>query len=215
MKKPLYNQKGEKRGEMELPEKIFTIPLKPSLVHQVVLYYENLSRPPVAKTKDRGEVRGGGRKPWRQKGTGRARHGSIRSPIWRGGGTTFGPTPEKIYQIKIPKKIKKKALFMILSQKLRDEEIIFIDQIKIPGPKTKEIVEILKNLTKIKKGIDKKSVLLSLAERDQNILKAVKNVKKVALVGPQSLNPYILLKNKYIVIEKDAIEQIRNIKEKS
>ena len=110
MKSALYNQKGEKVGEVDLPEDVFKQKINPDHIYQAVLYYENLKRKPIAKTKDRSEVRGGGRKPWRQKGTGRARHGSTRSPIWKGGGVTFGPSPEKFSQIKMSKKHEKEPL---------------------------------------------------------------------------------------------------------
>jgi len=208
MKTFLFNQKGEKEKEIELPDKIFNVPVNSDLLHQTVLYYENLSRQPIAKTKDRGEVKGGGRKPWRQKGTGRARHGSIRSPLWRGGGVTFGPTPEKKYQIKIPKKVRRKALFMILSQKFKDKEIIFLNKIKISEPKTKRFVELLKSLNRIKKDMDRKSIIFILSRKDDNLLKAARNVKRVSLVSVKSLNPYILLKNRYVIFEEEAVKQL-------
>jgi len=208
MKSDLFNQSGEKIGEINLPEKIFNRALNSDLLHQAVLYYESLPRQLIAKTKNRSEVRGGGRKPWRQKGTGRARHGSIRSPLWKGGGVTFGPIPEKQYQTKLPKKFRRGALSVVLSQKQKEGEIIFIDKIKVLRPKTKAISEILKNLVKIKKDIDKKRIIFILAKRNENFLKAVRNIKKVSSIGMDSLNPYILLKNKYLVIEKEAIKQL-------
>jgi len=208
MKIALHNQKGEKGGEIELSDKMFKVPLNSDLLHQVILYYERFSRRRIAKVKDRSEVRGGGKKPWRQKGTGRARHGSIRSPLWRKGGVTFGPTPEKKYQVRIPRRFKRKALFMALSRKLKDGEIIFIDKMQISEPKTRNFTEIFKSLTKVKKDINKKRVVLVLAKKDENLLKAAKNIKKVSLVGANSLNPYLLLKNKYLLIDKKAIEQL-------
>jgi len=208
MKTVLYNQKGKKGGEIELSDKTFNVPLNSDLLHQAILYYERLSRRRIAKVKDRSEVRGGGKKPWRQKGTGRARHGSIRSPLWRKGGVTFGPTPEKKYQTRIPRKLKRKALFMALSQKLKDGEIIFIDKIKISEPKTKNFIEIFKGLAKVKKDINRKKTVLVLAKKDENLLKVARNIKKVSLVGINSLNSYLLFKNKYLIIDKKAIEQL-------
>src|SRR5436853_6808436 len=127
METKIYNIEGKETGKITLPENIFGLPWNADLVHLVVVGMHANARTNVAHTKDRGEVRGGGKKPWRQKGTGRARHGSIRSPIWRGGGVTHGPRNEKNYARAIPKKIRAKALFMALSRKLKDGEIIFVD----------------------------------------------------------------------------------------
>lgn len=209
MRSDLYNQKGERIGEIELPDKIFGIPLDSDLLHQTVLYYENLSRQPIAKVKDRSEVRGGGRKPWRQKGTGRARHGSIRSPLWRGGGVVFGPTPEKKYQQKMPKKMRRKALFITFSQKLKDDEVIVLDKIEVKEPKTKKVMEIFKNLLKIKKDIKDKKTIFILYEKNENFLKGARNIKNLSTVAIRSINPYLLLKNKYAIVEKDAINYLK------
>jgi len=207
MKADLFNQRGDKIEEIDLPDRIFSIAPTPDLLHQVVLYYRNLSRRVIAKTKDRSEVRGGGRKPWRQKGTGRARHGSIRSPLWRKGGITFGPRPEKKYQTRISREKRKKALFMVLSQKFKEGEIIFVEKIEDLGIKTKSFAKNFKNLTKIKKDILGKRALFVLTNKNENIIKAARNLKNVSLVSINSLNPYLLLENKYLIIEKEAIEQ--------
>ena len=207
MKADLFNQRGDKIEEIDLPDRIFSIAPTPDLLHQVVLYYRNLSRRVIAKTKDRSEVRGGGRKPWRQKGTGRARHGSIRSPLWRKGGITFGPRPEKKYQTRISREKRKKALFMVLSQKFKEGEIIFVEKIEDLGIKTKSFAKFFKNLTKIKKDILGKRTLFVLTNKNENIIKAARNLKNVSLVSINSLNPYLLLENKYLIIEKEAIEQ--------
>jgi len=207
MKADLFNQRGDKIEEIDLPNRIFSITPTPDLLHQVVLYYRNLSRRVIAKTKDRSEVRGGGRKPWRQKGTGRARHGSIRSPLWRKGGITFGPRPEKKYQTRISREKRKKALFMVLSQKFKEGEIIFVEKIEDVGIKTKSFAKIFKNLTKIKKDILGERTLFVLTNKNENIIKAARNLKNVSLASINSLNAYLLLKNKYLIIEKEAIEQ--------
>src|SRR3990167_5939340 len=125
MKSDVYNAQGKKAGSVELPESVFGVKWNDSLMHQVVTSMQANARPSVAHTKSRGEVRGGGKKPWRQKGTGRARHGSSRSPIWKGGGVTHGPRNEKVYTRAIPRNMRAKALFMALSRKLNDNEIIF------------------------------------------------------------------------------------------
>jgi len=208
MKTDLYNQQGEKIGEIDLPDKIFNIKINPDLLHQAVRYYQLLSRRPIAKTKTRSEVRGGGRKPWRQKGTGRARHGSIRSPIWRGGGVTFGPSPEKKYQIELPKKMRKKALYMVLSGKAKEGEILILDKLNLKTGKTKEAVKLLENLSKIKKDIKDKKTVFALVRKDEKFLKSISNLKNVSTIPLNSLNAYFLLKNKYLVIEKEGIKCI-------
>lgn len=210
MKSILYNQQGEKTGEIQLPENIFDVPMNFDLLHQAVRYYRNLQRRAIAKTKDRAEVRGGGKKPWKQKGTGRARHGSIRSPIWRGGGVTFGPNPEKKYLLKIPKRMRRKALNIVLSQKLKDGEIVFLDKIDVSAPKTKLAADFLCNLSKIKKDIEKKKTMIVLHKKNENILKSTKNIACLSVIIADSSNTYSFLKNKYLVIEEDAVKEIKN-----
>src|SRR3989338_8140113 len=131
----LFNHKGEKVGETALPKFLFDRKVSPALVHHVVVAQRSNQRKPIAHTKDRSEVSGGGKKPWRQKGTGRARHGSIRSPQWRGGGTVFGPQKEKIYHAVFPAKMKKQAMRVALSAKARDGEIFVLEGINLPEPK--------------------------------------------------------------------------------
>ncbi len=158
MKVDVYNQKGEKVGSALLPKEIFEVPLNQDVVHQAVLSQLATSRLIHAKTKTRAEVRGGGRKPWRQKGTGRARHGSRRSPLWIGGGTTFGPTTEKNYAKKINKKMKRKALFMVLSRKAKDDEIILLDELTLQEPKTKRMAEVFSAFASRLKKAQKETV---------------------------------------------------------
>ena len=145
----IYNQEGKKTGQMKLPEEVFGKDFKPDLIHQVIIGMQSNKRQGTAHTKDRGEVRGGGKKPWKQKGTGRARHGSNRSPIWIGGGVTFGPTNEKNYKKVLPKKIRKAALLSILSAKAKDKDILVVEGIEIKEPKTKIIKPILDKLLSI------------------------------------------------------------------
>src|SRR4030043_2412895 len=128
---PIYNLEGEKTGTIKLSEKIFGLKINNNLIYQVINVQLANKRKHLAKVKDRGEVRGGGRKPWRQKGTGRARHGSIRSPIWRGGGVTFGPTKNRVFKKKINKKMRRKALFMVLSAKAKEKLIIVLDDLEL------------------------------------------------------------------------------------
>src|ERR1035437_6570292 len=144
----IYDQKGAEVGTIDLPAKVFAAKWRADLVHQVVQSMRSNKRAGTADTKDRGEVRGGGRKPWKQKGTGQARHGSSRSPIWVGGGVTHGPLAEKNYKRKISKKMRAQALFSVLSKKLKDGEIIFVDSLTVSAIKTKTAVGVINNLTK-------------------------------------------------------------------
>jgi len=178
------------------------------LVHQAVVAQMANSRQVLAHTKDRGEVRGGGHKPWRQKGTGRARHGSIRSPIWKGGGVTFGPTKERVFAKKINKKMKKKALLMVLSTKVKDKEIVLLDKLELAEAKTKQMIEVINNLkTKIKIDLAK-GTLIVLASSDQKIIRAVKNIPKIKTIRADSLNVLDILSYRYLLMPQGAIEVI-------
>ena len=141
-----YDQTGKEVGQTRLPLEIFGVKMNQDVVHRVVLAQRANQRQITAHTKDRSEVRGGGKKPWRQKGTGRARHGSIRSPLWRGGGVTFGPRKERNFKQKINKKMRRKALFMVLSAKAKDNLLVILSDLKLEKPKTKLMAEVLKQL---------------------------------------------------------------------
>jgi len=203
MKESLYNQKGKVIGEIELPESIFTQPLNKDLLHQVVLSLRCNQRKPLAFAKDRAEVRGGGKKPWRQKGTGRARHGSIRSPLWKGGGVTFGPRlKEQNLKRKINLKVKKAALRMIFTQKLNDEEIKFIDKIVLKEPKTKEVNTFFQALLPGKKQA--KTVLI-LEGKHEDIKRGTRNISHLNYMTADNMNLLDLLNNKYLFIVSAAI----------
>ena len=204
MKIAVYNQEGKEVGKSLLPKEIFDLKLNPDLVHQVMVSQMANRRRVIAHTKGRAEVRGGGRKPWRQKGTGRARHGSIRSPIWRGGGVTFGPTKERIFKEKINKKMRRKALFMVLSAKAKNNSLILLDKLKIEKPKTKVMAEIFKKLPC--KG---KSSLMALPIIDKNIILAARNIPKITTIQARDLNVLDLLNFKYLVMPKEAIKTIK------
>lgn len=209
-----YNQKGEKVGQTELCSEIFEVKLNSDLVHQVVVSQMSNQRQGTAHTKDRGDVSGGGKKPWRQKGTGRARHGSIRSPIWRGGGVAFGPTNEKNYKKIIPKKMRRKALFMILSEKVKNNLLLILDSLELGNPpKTKMMKEILDNLF-TKKQENKKikkteTVLIVSSEKNENIIRAAGNISKVAIIEARNLNVLDALNYKYLLMPKQAVEVIK------
>ena len=204
-----YNQKGEKIGQTRLPKEIFKVPVNPDLVYQVVVSQMANRRIPGAHTKTRAEVSGGGRKPWRQKGTGRARHGSIRSPIWRGGGVTFGPTKAKIFKKKIPKKMKRKALFMVLSAKAKENLLLLLDSLKIEKPKTKIMAEIIKNLRSKIKNFKKGSVMITLSQKEENIILASRNIPNLQTIEARNLNVLDLLSFKYLLAPKEAIKVIK------
>lgn len=197
----LYNMKGEKVGEIELPEKIFGVPVNPDLVHFAAVVQSANGRQVLAHAKDRGEVSGGGKKPWKQKGSGRSRHGSSRSPIWRHGGVTFGPTKERNFGKKINKKMKQNAVSMMLSSKVADKELIVLDQFALSEPKTRLMADLLKKLP-----INGKSTLVALPARDKNILLAAKNLPAVKTVMVNDVNVGDLLGYKYLLIPKKAIE---------
>ena len=206
----IYNSEGKEVDKIDLSNKFFCGKINLDLLHQAICYYESLQRRKIAKVKDRSEKKGGGRKPWRQKGTGRARHGSIRSPIWKGGGVTFGPSIEKNFEKKFPLKMRKKALSMALSQKLKDEEIIFVDEIKAENQKTKEIESLIKNLTKVKKDLEKSNSAIVLKERDSKVERAALNLKKLSFIPYDSLNSYFVFKNKYIIMDRKALDNLKN-----
>ncbi len=204
MKVAVYNQEGKETGTVTLPKDIFEVSLNADLVHQVLISQTANKRQPSAHTKNRGEVRGGGRKPWRQKGTGRARHGSIRSPLWRGGGITFGPRNEKIFEKEIPKKMRKKALFMVLSQKAKGNLIVVLDKLEMEKPKTKSMHEIIKKLP-VKDGSR-----LILNSNGKNIFLAARNIAKTGVSETRNLNLTDLLNYKYLLTTKDGIKEIES-----
>ncbi len=206
----IYNQKGKESGAIVLPDRVFAAKWRADLVHQVVEGMRSNKRAGTADTKDRGEVRGGGRKPWKQKGTGRARHGSSRSPIWVGGGVTHGPLAEKNYKRKISKKMRAQALFSVLSKKLKDHEILFVDSLAMPVIKTKDGVEVVKNLIKAggfrisEKKQKKPKILATLFARDEKTQKSFRNIPVLEIVYLKNLNPLDVLNHQYLLIENPA-----------
>lgn len=205
---PVYNLEGKETGRAQLPAEIFGLKVNGQLVAQAVQAQLANSRQKLAHTKDRGEVRGGGKKPWRQKGTGRARHGSIRSPLWVGGGVTFGPRKEKIFAKKINKQMKKQALLMVLSGKARDNEVILLDDLKISQPKTKEIAKIFDNLKKVNKDLGKGALVIT-PKNDEALVRASRNVVRLDTIGASSLNVIDLLSKKFLIMPQESIETIK------
>lgn len=215
MESKIYNQKGMEAGEIKLPQSVFGLPWNGDLVHQVMVSIQSNMRTPVAHAKDRSEVSGGGKKPWRQKGTGRARHGSSRSPIWIGGGVTHGPRNEKNYSKKINKKMRAKALYTVLSEKLRDGEVLFVDKIETGEIKTKKAKEVLVSLGNVSgfAGLaskKKNAAYITLMQKDDTLEKSFKNFGNVDLGTVESINLLDVLNHKYLVIidPKKSVEVI-------
>jgi large subunit ribosomal protein L4 len=203
-KVPLYNVNGEEIGEVELSDKVFGAEIREDLMHKVVVAQLANRRQGTASTKTRAEVKGGGAKPWRQKGTGRARHGSIRSPIWRGGGIVFGPKPRS-YRKKLPKKVKRLALKSALSSKVVENNLIVLDELKMERPKTKDMINILSNLNV------KEKALLVLGEKDEKVILSARNIPGVSTGSVESMNVYDLLLHDKLILTKKALEKVEEV----
>lgn len=210
MEAPIYTAQGKKSGTIALPERVFGVAWNDSLIHQVVTSMADNARTPVAHTKDRGDVRGGGRKPWQQKGTGRARVGSSRSPIWRGGGITHGPRNAKQFARTIPAKMRAKALMVALSRKWKDGEIVFVDSLGLSEPKTAVAVKALVALDKaagtkiFSASASKNKALVAFSDLTPTAKKSLRNITCVDAKAVRDLNPLAVLKHKYLVIENPA-----------
>lgn len=196
----LYNVNREVVGQMELTDDIFGVPVKPHVLHEVVLYQLNKRRAGTAKVKGRSEISGGGKKPWRQKGTGRARAGTNRSPIWRGGGTIHGPHPRN-YEMRIPKKVRRQALKMALTQKILDKEFTILDALRLERIKTRDFVEILSRF-----GF--KKTLVVLPHSDELVEKSARNIANLKVLRSEGLNVYDLLDYHNVLLTQEAIGKI-------
>lgn len=206
----VYSQEGKEVSKIILSEKVFGAEWNANLVHDVVVSMQGNARSNSAHTKDRSEVRGGGKKPWKQKGTGRARHGSSRSPIWAGGGVAHGPRNDKDYARKINKNVRAKALASVLSQKLSHDEIVFIDTLTFPAPKTADARKFLTALSGIegKKEIGTKksnAALVILSDRDEQAELSFRNFGNVSVMNAKDVNPVALLTYKYVVVAKPEV----------
>ncbi len=212
MESKIYNSQGKEAGKIDLPENLFGLPWNADLVHQVVTSMQANARTPVAHTKDRGEVRGGGRKPWQQKGTGRARHGSSRSPIWKGGGVTHGPRNERNYSVKVNRSMSRKALLVALSRKYKDGEVVFVDSLETTAPKTAEAKKAIVALSKNFKGLEKprNAALVVLPARSVPTIKSFRNFGNVAVEEARNLNALSVLSAKYVLVSspKESLEVI-------
>ncbi|MBI4050434.1 MAG: 50S ribosomal protein L4 [Candidatus Doudnabacteria bacterium] len=207
MKVKVYNQTGEQtQEEVELNPKIFAVQkIKPDVVHFVATALLSNARNTVASTKTRGEVRGGGRKPWQQKGTGRARHGSIRSPLWRGGGITFGPRPNRNFYQKVNRKARRLGIFSVLTDKRAQGRLVVLENLELEAPKTRELLQKLENLKNI---LTERKVLLVVPEKNEKIVKAARNLPNIEVSLANNLNLLQLLWTDNVVILKNALPVI-------
>ncbi|MBU2566128.1 50S ribosomal protein L4 [Patescibacteria group bacterium] len=201
----IYNINGEVVGTTDLSATHFEVKTKPSVIHTVVVALLANKRAATANTKTRGEVSGGGKKPWRQKGTGRARHGSTRSPIWVGGGVTFGPRANRNFTVKINRKLKRLALFMVLSDRVKHEKLLVVDNFPIEEPKTKLMASWMKKLP-----IGRKALVV-IKESNPILMRMVRNLSNIQLVTVNSLNVADLVKYPTIVFEQAAIPEFEII----
>lgn len=200
----VYDIAGNQTGEMELNENVFGVDINEGVMHQAVVMQLANQRQGTAATKTRGMTRGGGRKPWRQKGTGRARAGTIRSPLWVGGGTVFGPHPRS-YAFTMPRKVRRLAIKSALSAKIQDNGLIVVEGLKVEEPKTKKMVEILKNLKTTGKA------LIVLADADTNVMRSAHNIPGVKTVTNQGLNVYDILYHTHLILAKEAVTKIEEV----
>jgi large subunit ribosomal protein L4 len=201
----IFSQDGKQSGTIALPESVFGVAWNADLMHEVVVGMQSNARASTADTKGRGDVRGGGKKPWKQKGTGRARHGSSRSPIWAGGGVAHGPTSEKIYTKKINKNVRSKALAITLTKKLADGEIIFVDALAFSAPKAADAKNIVKALatgaTQPTLATKRKNAaLILLSKRDENVELSFRNFGNYEVAHVKDVNPVDLLTYKFVVV---------------
>src|SRR5690625_4054709 len=196
----LYKQDGSQVGDVELNESVFGIEPNKHVLHEAVLMQRASVRQGTHAVKNRSEVRGGGRKPWRQKGTGRARQGSIRSPQWVGGGVVFGPTPRS-YKYQLPKKVRQLALKSALSSKVKEDNVVVLEELDFKAPKTKEVINMLSAL-----DVDNK-VLIVTSENDENLIRSTNNLKKVKVITVNNMNVLDLLMHDKLILTKDAAEK--------
>lgn len=203
LKVKIYNEEGNIVGEEKLNPGIFGVAPSSALIHQAVVAHEANARQVLAHTKERGEVRGGGKKPWRQKGTGRARHGSTRSPIWVGGGITFGPTSDRNYKEKINKKMKRKALLMTLSDKTSENRLLVLDKLTMTEYKTKRLSAMFKKLPVVG------TLLFVLPETDKVVAKSALNLPKVATTTVTSMNLLDVLRAGTVLTTENGIKKMQ------
>lgn len=209
-KLPLVDMTGKSVGDISLKDEIFGAEYKENLIHQIYVGLRANLRHGTHDTKTRGEVRGGGKKPWRQKGTGSARHGSRRSPIWKGGGTTFGPTPRKYTQV-LPKTMRHAAMRSALSQRVRESAFTALSEVKLDDYKTRAVVDMLKAITQDDHSVSTSHTLLLLGSRDKVVLKSASNIPGVSVVCVDQVNVVDVVDSKRILATREAIEKLEEV----
>lgn len=197
----LYNIDGSKEGSLPLPDSLFAVTPKQGVIHSVIVAQDANSRVAIAHTKDRSDVSGGGKKPWKQKGTGRARHGSSRSPIWVGGGVTFGPRKDRVFTLKVNKSTKRLALTMVLTDKVRDEAFVAVSDFTLPEAKSKLVAA----MRKVLPGAESK-VLLVVAPGEELMARAARNLKNTSVIRAASLNVRDVAKYRFIIVSKAGVQ---------
>jgi len=202
MKSVVYNFEGKKVKDIELSDSVFDVPLNADLLHEVYVSMDSNRRMVLARTKGRGEVAGSGKKPWKQKGTGRARVGSVRNPIWRGGGIVFGPTNERNFKKKINKKANAKAILMVLSEKLRSENLKIVDKIEAANKKTKDIVSGLEALE------IKGSNLINLAQGEKDNYLYIRNIEGTKCIPVDNLNVLDIMNHKNLILSEESVKYL-------
>lgn len=202
----VYNQEGTEIGTRELPNELFGLKVKPALIHQVVTAQLANRRATTAHTKTRGEVSGGGRKPWKQKGTGRARAGSIRSPLWKGGGVTFGPRKSRNYREKIPQTMWRRAFWGVLSDRVAHDSLRLIDQITLSEAKTKAMVTFFAQHSRVDQRRHRFSLALVVPAKSESVVRSAKNIPGVTILNPQNLNVYDLVRARELLMTLPALE---------
>ncbi len=203
MKTKVYNLLGKETGEMELVDQVFNVELKPEVVHGVFVAQTNNQREPWADTKGKGEVSGGGKKPWAQKGTGRARHGSIRSPIWKGGGVVFGPKTDRSFKTKINKKTRRLAIKMCLTDKVQHGALYVLENYSFAEPKTKLFVELMKNLP-----LKEKTFVVLTSGKEIQVMRMTKNLPRVETLRAEDVNVMNLVQKGGVIASKEAINKL-------
>lgn len=205
-KLPVLNIKGDKVKDITLKEEVFGLTPNDAVLYDAIRLTRNAQRQSTASTKTRSEVRGGGRKPWRQKGTGNARQGSIRAPHWVGGGVIFGPTPQKNYKLKMNRKERRLALKSALSYKVIDNELIVVDNFNLESNKTKTAIEVLANLK-----INDEKVLIVVDELDDNVILATRNLDNVLLLETDEINTYDVMSVNHMIVTENAVKKLEEV----
>ena len=199
----VYNMDGKEVGTIDLKDEVFGVEVNEHVVHMAVVQYLANQRQGTQSTKTRAEVRGGGRKPWRQKGTGRARQGSTRSPQWTGGGVVFAPKPRD-YRMAVPKSMRKVAMKSALTTKVQNEQMIVLDELSFEAPKTRIVVDMLK-------ALEAKKALIITAESNEAVYKSARNIEGVSVIPANNINVYDLLKYEKLIVTKDAVSKIEEV----